>query len=234
MARAPLLTAFQGSAKSRALTGGVTGMAILLQRLLQAIHLCLQLSQAAPDGNQVDKKDAPDKQIRRHHATQILQHGALLISVSLPKRAGPPLLTAPPAWTVSARDRRCGVLLRQSFLRQCGATTRAGTAGAAARSTLRAALPSRSRRRATSADPGPSRCRPQLLAGGAASATIGWTCTPAAHPETQRCRTRLTPLRGARRPRPACATAGTKGRGPRAQTSKSVAHPRSTKCPRPA
>src|SRR5207245_8834461 len=87
MARAPLLTTFQGSAKSRALTGGVTGMAILLQRLLQAIHLCLQLSQAAPDGNQVDKKDAPDKQIRRHHATQILQHGALLISCSLPNRS---------------------------------------------------------------------------------------------------------------------------------------------------
>src|SRR2546425_7754845 len=208
-------------------------MGILLQRLLQAIHLCLESSQAAPDGNHVDKKDAPDKQVRRHHATQIL-HGALLISISAAKRAGPPLLTAPPAWTVSARGRSCGVLLRLSFLPRCGVTTRAGTAGAAARSTLRAAPPSRSRRRATSADPGPSRCRPQLLAGGAASATIGWTCTPVARPETQRCRTRLTPLRGARRPRPACATAGTRGRAPRAQTSKSVAHPRSTRCPRPA
>src|SRR5256712_12146570 len=122
MARAPLLTAFQGSAKSRALTGGVTSMGILLQRLLQAIHVCLESSQAAPDGNQVDKKDAPDKQVRRHHATQILQHGALLISISAAKRAGPLLLTAPPAWTVSARGRSCGVLLRLSFLPRCGVT----------------------------------------------------------------------------------------------------------------
>src|SRR2546422_5045187 len=116
-------------------------MAISLQRLLQAIHVCLESSQAAPDGNQVDKKDAPDKQVRRHHATQILQHGALLISISAAKRAGPLLLTAPPAWTVSARGRSCGVLLRLSFLPRCGVTTRAGTAGAAARSTLRAAPP---------------------------------------------------------------------------------------------
>src|SRR2546422_815221 len=116
-------------------------MAISLQRLLQAIHVCLESSQAAPDGNQVDKKDAPDKQVRRHHATQILQHGALLISISAAKRAGPLLLTAPPAWTVSARGRSCGVLLRLSFLPRCGVTTRAGTAGAAARSTLRQRRP---------------------------------------------------------------------------------------------
>src|SRR2546428_6004887 len=139
-------------------------MGILLQRLLQAIHVCLESSQAAPDGNHVDKKDAPDKQVRRHHATQIL-HGALLISISAAKRAGPLLLTAPPAWTVSARGRSCGVLLRLSFLPRCGVKTRTGTAGAAARSTLRAATPSRSRRDTTSAHPDPTPCRAHLPTG---------------------------------------------------------------------